>query len=65
MGRRVRLVVTLRPVLIFVGVPIAIVLTFYGIRIATDARSRSPVRNPSRRTSTPGTSPTHGWRTCT
>ena len=26
-----------RPVLIFVGVLIAIVLTFYGIRIATDA----------------------------
>jgi uncharacterized membrane protein len=29
--------VTRRPVLIFVGVLIAIVLTFYGIRIATDA----------------------------
>jgi hypothetical protein len=37
MGRRVRLVVTLRPVLIFVGVLIAIVLTFYRIRIASDA----------------------------
>jgi uncharacterized membrane protein len=30
-------VVTRRPVLIFVGVLIAVVLTFYGLRIATDA----------------------------
>ena len=57
--------VTRRPVLIFVGVLIAIVLTFYGMRIATDAPFLLTGTDPEPGTSRAATSPIHGWRTYT
>jgi hypothetical protein len=56
---------TRRPVLVFVGLLIAIVLTSYGIRIATDAPFLLSGTEPGQRTSRAGPSHIRGWRTCT
>ena len=57
--------VTRRPALVFLGVLIAIVLTFYAMRIANDAPFVLSGTGQSQRTSRAGTSPIPGWRTCT
>ena len=54
-----------RPVLIFIGVLIGIVLTSYGFRIATDAPFLLTGTDPEPEDFRPATSPIHGWRTCT
>jgi hypothetical protein len=58
-------VVTRRPVLIFVGVLIAIVLTFYGLRIATDAPFLLTGTEPEPEDFESRYVAHHGWHTST